>query len=94
MSLEKVKLDNGLTIYNDRIAGARTNDVTVFVPYGSVNEQPGHEGVAHVFEHCVHLNTDEFADRTALRTFDRTHGMNTNQTPTTHAQSIMRMVWR
>ena len=78
MSLEKVKLDNGLTVYNDRIPGARTNDVSVFVPYGSVNEQPGNEGVAHVFEHCVHLETDDFKDRQALRSFDKTHGMETN----------------
>lgn len=78
MSLEKVKLENGLTVYNDRIVGARTNDVSVFVPYGSVNERPGDEGVAHVFEHCVHLETDEFKDRRALSSFDRANGMETN----------------
>lgn len=78
MALEKVTLDSGLTIYNDRIPGALNNDVSVFVPYGSVDEQPGHEGVAHVFEHCVHLQTDDFADRSALRRFATKHGMQTN----------------
>lgn len=78
MSLEKLKLDNGLTIYNDHIAGARTNDVRMFVPYGSVDEQPGNEGLAHVFEHCVHLKTDMFNDRVALKQFADTNGMYTN----------------
>ncbi len=78
MALEKAILDNGLTVYNDRIPGARNNDVSVFVPYGSVNEQPGHEGVAHVFEHCVHLETDDFDNRTALRRYATAKGMMTN----------------
>ena len=78
MSLEKLKLDNGLTIYNDRIASAGTNDVTMFVPYGSVDEKLGDEGVAHVFEHCVHLRTDEFPDRAALRQHAKLNGMVTN----------------
>lgn len=78
MSLEKRTLDNGLTIYNDRIVGARTNDVRMYVPYGSVDEDPGHEGVAHVFEHCVHLQTDSFEDRVALRQYANINGMYTN----------------
>lgn len=78
MSLEKVTLDNGLTIYNDRIPGERANDVTMFVPYGSVNEEPGDEGVAHVFEHCVHLETDTFKDRTDLLEYAKLNGMQTN----------------
>jgi len=78
MALEKTILDSGLTIYNDRIPGAWNNDVTVFVPYGSVDEQPGHEGVAHVFEHCVHLQTDDFSDCSALRRYATKHGMLTN----------------
>lgn len=78
MALEKVVLDSGLTVYNDRVPGARNNDVSIVVPYGSVNEQPGHEGVAHVFEHCVHLQTDDFADRSALRRYATVNGMMTN----------------
>ncbi|HET8884404.1 MAG TPA: pitrilysin family protein [Candidatus Saccharimonadales bacterium] len=78
MSLEKASLDNGLSIYVDRIPGANTNDVTMFVPFGSVDETPGDEGVAHAFEHCVHLQTDEFEDRTALRQYAKLNGMETN----------------
>lgn len=78
MSLETVRLANGLTVYNDRIPGAYTNNVTMFVPYGSINEQVGHEGVAHAFEHCVHLQTDQFANRAELRRHAQTSGMVTN----------------
>lgn len=78
MSLEKRTLENGLTVYNDKITGARTNNVLMYVPYGSVDENPGDEGVAHVFEHCVHLETDMFGDRIALKQYADTNGMVTN----------------
>ena len=78
MSLEKRVLDNGLTVYSDHIVGSRTNDVRMYVPYGSVDENPGDEGVAHVFEHCVHLKTDMFDDRVALRQYADRSGMQTN----------------
>lgn len=78
MSLEKASLDNGLSIYVDRIPGANINHVSMFVPYGSVDELPGDEGVAHAFEHCVHLKTDKFEDRSALRDYAKLNGMETN----------------
>lgn len=78
MALEKVTLDNGLTIYNDHVPGAHTHNVSVVLPYGSVHEKEGHEGVAHVFEHAVHLQTDQFADRVALREYAELNGMVTN----------------
>ena len=78
MALEKANLDNGLTLYVDRVPGSMDNNVTMFVPYGSVNEEVGEEGVAHVFEHCVHLETDEFKDRQDLRRYTQVNGMSTN----------------
>ena len=78
MSVEKRTLDNGLTVYMDHVTGARTNDVRMFVPYGSVDEESGNEGVAHVFEHCVHLKTDMFADRVAIDKHASINGMYTN----------------
>ena len=78
MSLEKVRLSNGLTLYHDQVAGARTNDATVFVPYGSVNEQPGNEGVAHVFEHSVFLKTDKFPTQAVMDRFDKLNGVEVN----------------
>ena len=78
MSLEKRTLENGLTVYNDHIVGARTNDVRMYVPFGSVDEDPGNEGVAHVFEHCVHLKTDMFEDQVALEQYGNINGMVSN----------------
>ena len=78
MSLEHASLDNGLSVYVDRVPGANTNNVAMFVPYGSVNEARGDEGVAHAFEHCVHLQTDMFEDRMALREYAKLAGMVTN----------------
>lgn len=78
MSLEKVQLNNGLSIYHDRIAGEQTNSVKMLLPYGSVDEKPAEEGVAHVFEHCVHLKTDQFTSREDLRSYAARNGMITN----------------
>lgn len=78
MSLEKLQFDTGLTAYVDYLPSALTNEVKMFVPYGSVQEKPGEEGVAHALEHCVHLQTERFADRQALRSFDRRSGMHTS----------------
>ena len=75
MSLEKAKLSSGLTVYNDHVEGAKTNHVSMFIPYGSVDEQPGHEGAAHVLEHCVHLETDDFASKAEMMRWAANQGM-------------------
>lgn len=75
MSLETAVLDNGLTIWVDPIPGADVNDVSVLVPFGSVNEPPREEGVAHAFEHCVFLQTDRFKDRDAVNDYELLNGM-------------------
>lgn len=78
MALEKRTLTNGLTVYNDHIKDARTNHVRMYVPYGSYHEQPGQEGIAHVFEHSVFLQTDMFTGEQALDRYADRHGLETN----------------
>lgn len=78
MTLEKRQLSNGLTLYNDHIDSARTNHVRMYVPYGSTNERLGQEGVAHVFEHAVFLQTDMFEDEQELDRYADINGMQTN----------------
>ncbi len=78
MALKSEKLDSGLTVYVDHMPNARTNSTNMFIPYGSVNELEGDEGMAHAFEHCVHLETDQFANRTDLARHAKLHGMQTN----------------
>lgn len=77
MPLKEAKLDNGLQVYVDHIPGSRVNNVTMVVPFGSVNEQEGEEGVAHVFEHCTDLETDDF-EREGLDRYVRLQGSTTN----------------
>lgn len=78
MALETAKLDNGLNIYVDHIPGSRITTTNMFVPYGSVNEEVGDEGVAHAFEHCVHLQTDKFANQYELDSYDNLNGLECN----------------
>ncbi|MEO7904457.1 MAG: insulinase family protein [Candidatus Saccharimonadales bacterium] len=75
MSLEKVQLQNGLTLYHDRIPGEQTNGVTMFVPYGSVNETAGDEGTAHALQCASSLETDDFATEMALNKYAKLNGM-------------------
>lgn len=87
MSLEKLKLSSGLTIINDPIRGARTNDITIFIPSGSIHEKdPDEVGILHVLEHSTHAKTEMFTDRQALHRFDRRNGIgmgaNTSSTRT------------
>ena len=78
MALERYTMPNGLTIYNDSIDSARTNSVRMYVPYGSYHEQPGHEGIAHVFEHSLFLQTEEFKTEVGFDRFAKLHGMDHN----------------
>lgn len=78
MSLEKKQYPNGLTAYVDHMPQAQTTAVDVFVPFGSVDEQPGQEGVAHALEHCVFLRTSDFPDEKALTRHARLNGMEDN----------------
>ncbi len=57
MALETIKYDNGFTAYVDYLPHTMTTEANVFIPYGSVDEAPGQEGVAHALEHSVFLKT-------------------------------------
>ncbi|MCA9338559.1 insulinase family protein [Candidatus Saccharibacteria bacterium] len=78
MTVEKAKLQNGMSIYVDHIDGALVNEINVHVPYGSVHEAPGEEGVAHVFEHSVFLQTKKFKTDTAMVRYTKLHGVDIN----------------
>lgn len=77
MTLERAKLDNGLTLYVDQMPSSLDNTVAMLISFGSVDETPSEEGIAHVVEHCVHLKTDEFENQQALDLHAEMHGMDT-----------------
>lgn len=78
MSLEKINYENGLTTYVDHIPNSLTTSVHAFVPYGSVNEKPGQEGVAHALEHAVFLKTPLFDSKADNSLHARLNGMYKN----------------
>lgn len=78
MTVEKAKLQNGMSVYVDHVDGALVNEINVHVPYGSVHEAPGEEGVAHVFEHSVFLQTKKFKTDTEMVRYTKLHGVDMN----------------
>jgi predicted Zn-dependent peptidase len=76
MTLEKLdQQDSGLSIYVDHMPEAYTNTLQVVVDYGSVQERPQDEGVAHALEHGVMVQTRDFSSREALRDFTKVEGV-------------------
>jgi len=75
MTSEKIsRLDNGLTIATDRVLGARSVAIGVWVGVGSRDEQPEQSGVSHFLEHLLFKGTPT---RTAIdisRSVDRLGG--------------------
>lgn len=93
MALEKATLSNGLSIQVDYADDATTNSTSVFVPYGSVSEKPGQEGIAHALEHCLDLQTEQFPDMYAFDLYCRLNHMKTEST-TTHLRTGYHVVGR
>lgn len=75
MALEKSTLENGLTIYNDHMPESMTQSIAAFIPYGSVHESSGEEGVAHALEHCVYLSTEAYPAKGSVELFARRKGI-------------------
>lgn len=88
MSLETIKYPNGLRAYVDHMPSAHTTETNVFIPYGSVDEAPGEEGIAHALEHSVFLRTPRFPNKDSVRMHAKLSGMyqnaNTYYTRTVH----------
>ncbi len=78
MALKSERLDNGLNIIVDNMPGSQVNNVSMFIPYGSVNEADGDEGMAHAFEHGVFLSTDKYPTEVELDRNAALRGMYTN----------------
>jgi zinc protease len=79
---EKYHLPNGLTIILSEDHRAPVVGVDVWYHVGAVNEQKGHSGFAHLFEHLMfqgskHLHGDE---RTVFATLERNGASNLNGT--------------
>jgi predicted Zn-dependent peptidase len=51
------KLDNGLTVATDRVQGARSVAIGVWVGVGSRDEPAAQSGVSHFLEHVLFMGT-------------------------------------
>lgn len=73
MALEFGRTSHGLDVFVDPMPGMQTARIALDVNVGSMHEQPGEEGLAHVLEHAVHLRSPQFPDKASLT---RYRGMN------------------
>lgn len=88
MSIESHRYPSGLTVHVDTVPGRSITAMNVHLPYGSVHEAPGQEGIAHALEHAVFIQTPAFKSLSAVDLHSQLSGMYhnaaTNYTNTTH----------
>ena len=68
------KLDNGLTVATDRVHGARSVAIGVWVGVGSRDEPPAQSGVSHFLEHLLFKGTPTRTATDISRSVDRVGG--------------------
>ena len=68
------KLDNGLTVATDRVHGARSVAIGVWVGVGSRDEPPEQSGVSHFLEHLLFKGTPTRTATDISRSVDRVGG--------------------
>ena len=72
---EKItRLDSGLTVATDRVHGARSVAIGVWVGVGSRDEPPEQSGVSHFLEHLLFKGTPTRSATDISRTVDRVGG--------------------
>jgi predicted Zn-dependent peptidase len=67
-------LDSGLTVATDRVLGARSVAIGVWVGVGSRDEPAEHSGVSHFLEHLLFKGTPTRSATDISRTVDRVGG--------------------
>ena len=55
--IDRTELDGGLCVLTQRVPGARSASVGVWVRFGSAHEEPDELGAAHLLEHMVFKGT-------------------------------------
>ncbi len=68
------RLDNGLTVATDRVHGARSVAIGVWVGVGSRDEPPAQSGVSHFLEHLLFKGTPTRTATDISRSVDRVGG--------------------
>ena len=68
------QLENGLTVATDRVHGARSVAIGVWIGVGSRDESPSHSGVSHFLEHLLFKGTPTRTATDISRSVDRVGG--------------------
>ena len=74
MSEQVTRLDNGLTVATDRVQGARSVAIGVWVGVGSRDEPAAQSGVSHFLEHLLFKGTPTRSATDISRSVDRVGG--------------------
>lgn len=78
MALEQLQTTQGIDVYVDHIPTAHTANIATTVNIGSVHEEPGQAGLAHVLEHAVHLTSEQFPAKPDLLRYRGLQAMSAN----------------
>lgn len=78
MSLEFGRTSHGMEVFVDPMPGMQTARIALDVNVGSIHEQPGEEGLAHVLEHAVHLRTPLFGRKADLTRYQGIYAIDAN----------------
>ena len=71
MSIQVTQLDNGLRVASDRVVGAGTASIGLWLDRGSRHESVAQNGLAHMLEHMVFKGTERRSARQIAEVLDR-----------------------
>lgn len=68
--LQRTELDSGLRVLTERVSGARSVSLGVWIDTGSRDEGPGEQGLSHFIEHMLFKGTPGMTARQIAELFD------------------------
>ena len=74
MSIQVTQLDNGLRVASDRVVGAGTASIGLWLDRGSRHESAAQNGLAHMLEHMVFKGTERRSARQIAEVLENVGG--------------------
>ena len=92
MSVETTSLSSGLRIVSDRMEGAETAAVAVYVAVGSRNETAAEHGLSHLIEHMAFKGTTSRDARAIVAEIEEAGGDLNAETASEHTAYLARLL--
>ncbi|MFO1168074.1 MAG: insulinase family protein [Rhodoblastus sp.] len=92
MSVETTTLPSGLRIVSDRMDGAETAAVAVYVAVGSRNESAAEHGMSHLIEHMAFKGTRKRDARAIAAEIEEAGGDLNAETASEHTAYLARLL--